>query len=135
VQAARSAPASLPGRGETVLVAEDDSGVRALVKSVLERNGCRVLAAADGQAGLDLAHQEKARIDLLLSDVIMPRMNGRDLRDVLSVLYPGLRVIFMSGYTGDVLSGLGDLDGDVQLVPKPFTPDVLLQGVQKALGR
>ncbi|HEX7453162.1 MAG TPA: PAS domain S-box protein, partial [Polyangiaceae bacterium] len=135
VQAARSVPASLPGRGETVLVAEDDSSVRALVKSVLERNGYRVLAAADGQDALDLAHQEKGRIDLLLSDVIMPRMNGRDLRDVLSVLYPGLRVIFMSGYTSDVLTGLGDLDGDVQLVPKPFTPDVLLEGVRKALGR
>jgi CheY-like chemotaxis protein len=134
VQAARSAPPSVPGRGETVLVAEDDPSVRALVKSVLERNGYRVLAAADGQAALDLAHQEKGRIDLLLSDVIMPRMNGRDLRDVLTVLYPGLRVIFMSGYTGDALSGLGGLDGDVQLVSKPFTPDVLLDGVRKALG-
>ena len=117
-----------------MLVAEDDPSVRSLVKSVLERNGYRVLAAADGQAALDLAHQEKGRIDLLLSDVIMPRMNGRDLRDVLSVLYPGLRVIFMSGYTADVLSALGDLD-DVQLVPKPFTPDVLLEGVRSALGR
>jgi PAS domain S-box-containing protein len=134
VQAARSAPPSVPGRGETVLVAEDDPSVRALVKSVLERNGYRVLAAADGQAALDLAHQEKGRIDLLLSDVIMPRMNGRDLRDVLTVLYPGLRVIFMSGYTGDALSGLGGFDADVQLVSKPFTPDVLLDGVRKALG-
>ena len=135
VPATRSVPPSLPGHGETVLVAEDDPSVRALVKSVLERNGYRVLAAADGQAALDLAHQERGRIDLLLSDVIMPRMNGRDLRDVLSVLYPGLRVIFMSGYTGDALTGLDGLDGDVLLVPKPFTPDVLLEGVQKALGR
>jgi CheY-like chemotaxis protein len=134
VQATRSAPPSVPGRGETVLVAEDDPSVRALVQSVLERNGYRVLAAADGQAALDLAHQEKGRIDLLLSDVIMPRMNGRDLCDVLTVLYPGLRVIFMSGYTGDALSGPGGLDGDVQLVSKPFTPDVLLDGVRKALG-
>ncbi len=134
VQVPVSVPPSLPGHGEIVLVAEDDPSVRALVKSVLERNGYRVLAAADGQAALDLARQEKGRIDLLLSDVIMPRMNGRALRDALSAQYPGLRVLFMSGYTGDVLTGLGGLDNDVVLVQKPFTPDMLLDGVRKALG-
>jgi PAS domain S-box-containing protein len=134
VQALVSVRPALPGRGETVLVAEDDPSVRALVKSVLERNGYRVLAAADGQSALELARREKGRIDLLLSDVIMPRMNGRALRDALSLLYPGLHVLFMSGYTGDVLTGLGGLDGDVPLVPKPFTPDVLLDGVRKPLG-
>ncbi len=128
------APAALPGRGETVLVAEDDPSVRALVKSVLERNGYRVLVAEDGLAALALARSEKGRIDLLLSDVIMPGMNGRALRDALLVLYPGLRVLFMSGYTGDVLADVGGLDGDVTLVPKPFTPDILLGGVRKALG-
>ena len=127
-------PAALPGRGETVLVAEDDPSVRTLVKSVLERNGYRVLVAADGLSALDLARREKGRIDLLLSDVIMPGMNGRALRDALIVLYPGLRVLFMSGYTGDVLTGLGGLEGDVSLVPKPFTPDILLRGIRKALG-
>ncbi|MEO7036824.1 MAG: response regulator [Polyangiaceae bacterium] len=125
---------ALPGHGETVLVAEDDPSVRSLVKSVPERNGYRVLAAADGQAALDLARQEGGRIDLLLSDVIMPRMNGRALRDALSTQYPGLRVLFMSGYAGDVLTGIGGLDGDVVLVPKPFTPDILLDGVRKALA-
>jgi PAS domain S-box-containing protein len=134
LQNVTSVPPAMPGSGETVLVAEDDPSVRALVKSVLERNGYRVLAAADGQAALEVARKEKGRIDLLLSDVIMPRMNGRALRDALCVLYPGLRVLFMSGYTGDALTGLGGLDGDVALVPKPFTPDVLLDGVRKALG-
>ena len=126
--------AAQPGRGETVLVAEDDPSVRALVKSVLERNGYRVLAAADGLAALELARKEKGRIDLLLTDVIMPGMNGRALRDALLVPYPSLRVLFMSGYTGDVLTGLGKLDRSVTLVPKPFTPDILLGGVRKALG-
>ena len=134
VQSVASVPPGRPGRGETVLVAEDDPSVRALVKSVLERNGYRVLAAADGQAALEVARKEKGRIDLLLSDVIMPRMNGRALRDALCLLYPGLRVLFMSGYTGDALTGLGGLDSDVLLVPKPFTPDVLLDGVRRALG-
>jgi len=111
-----------------------DSSTQSLSALVVDTESGQVVLEESVNFGQALP-EEKGRIDLLLSDMIMPRMNGRDLRDVLSVLYPGLRVIFMSGYTGDVLSGLGDLDGDVQLVPKPFTPDVLLQGVQKALGR
>jgi PAS domain S-box-containing protein len=132
-----SSPAGVsaqPGRGETVLVAEDDPSVRTLVKSVLERNGYHVLVAEDGQAALELARLEKGRIDLLLSDVVMPGMNGRALRDALLELYPGLRVLFMSGYTGDVLTGLGELDRDVALVSKPFTPEILLGGIRKLLG-
>jgi PAS domain S-box-containing protein len=128
------AAAKQSGRGETVLVAEDDPSVRTLVKSVLERNGYRVLTAVNGLDALSLARNERGHIDLLLSDVIMPGMNGRALRDELVVLYPGLRVLFMSGYTGDVLTGLGELDQDVAIVGKPFTPDILLQGVRKALG-
>jgi two-component system cell cycle sensor histidine kinase/response regulator CckA len=123
-----------PGRGETVLVAEDDPSVRTLVKSVLERNGYRVLVAEDGVAALELAGLEKGRIDLLLSDVVMPGMNGRALRDKLLESYPRLRVLFMSGYTGDVLAGLGELERDVSLVPKPFTPEILLGGIRKLLG-
>jgi CheY-like chemotaxis protein len=134
VLSTRQSVAALPGRGETVLVAEDDPSVRTLVKNVLERNGYRVLVAEDGLAALEVARREKGRIDLLLSDVIMPGMNGRALRDALILLYPGLRVLFMSGYTGDVLTGLGGLDRDVALVPKPFTPDILLSGIRKVLG-
>ncbi|MES1178686.1 MAG: PAS domain S-box protein [Myxococcales bacterium] len=134
VQTVQPGQGALPGRGETVLVAEDDPSVRTLVKNVLERNGYRVLVAEDGLAALELARGEKGRIDLLLSDVIMPGMNGRALRDALILLYPGLRVLFMSGYTGDVLTGLGGLDRDVSLVPKPFTPDTLLSGIRKVLG-
>jgi len=133
-QKPESVPMSQPGRGETVLVVEDDASVRTLVMNVLARNGYRVLSAQNGVEALALARTESGRIDLLLSDVIMPGMNGRALRDALLVLYPGLRVLFMSGYTGDVLTGLGELDQDVLVVGKPFTPDILLQGVQKVLG-
>ncbi|HYQ00024.1 MAG TPA: ATP-binding protein [Polyangiaceae bacterium] len=124
----------MPGRGETVLVAEDDPSVRTLVKSVLERNGYRVLVAEDGLAAFELAQDEKGRIDLLLSDVVMPGMNGRALREALLASYPKLRVLFMSGYTGDVLAGLGELDQNVALVSKPFTPEVLLGSIRKLLG-
>ncbi|MEI9940603.1 MAG: ATP-binding protein [Pseudomonadota bacterium] len=134
VPALVASTSALPGRGETVLVAEDDPSVRTLVKSVLERNGYRVLVAEDGLAALELARLEKGRIDLLLSDVVMPGMNGRALRDALLELYPELRVLFMSGYTGDVLSGLGGLGRAVSLVPKPFTPEILLGGIRKLLG-
>jgi two-component system cell cycle sensor histidine kinase/response regulator CckA len=134
VQPLVAGASALPGRGETVLVAEDDPSVRTLVKSVLERNGYRVLVAEDGLAALELARLAKGRIDLLLSDVVMPGMNGRALRDALLELYPRLRVLFMSGYTGDVLTGLGGLDRDVSLVSKPFTPEILLGGVRKLLG-
>jgi len=125
---------AVPGRGETVLVAEDDPSVRTLVKSVLERNGYRVLVAEDGVSALELAREQKGRIDLLLSDVVMPSMNGRALREALLESYPELRVLFMSGYTGDVLAGLGELDRGVSLVPKPFTPEVLLGSIRKLLG-
>ncbi|HEX2671483.1 MAG TPA: ATP-binding protein, partial [Polyangiaceae bacterium] len=125
---------AMPGRGETVLVAEDDPSVRTLVKSVLERNGYRVLVAEDGVSALELAREQKGRIDLLLSDVVMPGMNGRALREALLQSYPELRVLFMSGYTGDVLAGLGELERGVSLVPKPFTPEVLLGGIRKLLG-
>jgi CheY-like chemotaxis protein len=134
VQSSPAGASVLPGRGETVLVAEDDPSVRMLVKSVLERNGYRVLVAEDGQAALELARLEKGRIDLLLSDVVMPGMNGRGLRDALLELYPGLRVLFMSGYTGDVLTGISGLGQDVALVSKPFTPDSLLGAIRKLLG-
>jgi len=131
-----SAPSvlAIPGRGETVLVAEDDPSVRALVKSVLERNGYQVLVAEDGLSALELARLSEGRIDLLLSDVVMPGMNGRALRDALLESYPHLRVLFMSGYTGDVLAGLGELERDVSLIPKPFTPEILLGGIRKLLG-
>jgi PAS domain S-box-containing protein len=134
VQPTLASACALPGHGETVLVAEDDPSVRTLVKSVLERNGYRVLVAEDGLAALDLARREQGQIDLLLSDVVMPGMNGRALRDALLELYPGLRVLFMSGYTGDVLTGLGALDRNVSLVPKPFTPETLLGGIRKLLS-
>jgi CheY-like chemotaxis protein len=130
-----AAPASNPGHGETVLVAEDDPSVRMLVKSVLERNGYRVLVAENGLEALALARAEPGSIELLLSDVIMPGMNGRALRDAIRVTFPKLRVLFMSGYTGDVLSGLGELDPDVSLVGKPFTPDILLESVRRALAQ
>src|SRR5204863_7544936 len=87
-----------PG-SETVLLVEDEDGVRKLARQALESRGYRVLEAADGETALQLCHQHKGAIDLLLSDVVMPRMGCRELRQHMASLNPQTRVIFTSGYT------------------------------------
>ena len=119
---------------ETVLVVEDEEAVRRLTLRILVAAGYRVVAAASGAEALQVSAQSKSRIDLLLTDVVMPGMNGRDLWDRLRKLRPELKVLFMSGYTDDVLADRGALDRDTPLVGKPFSSDVLLRQVRSALG-
>jgi len=121
--------------GATVLLAEDDDAVRAIACEVLERAGYRVLAARDGHDALRRAADYDGHIDLLLTDVIMPGMNGRELADQLAVVRPGLRVLFASGYSDNVLLDQGALAPGVQLVDKPFTAAVLSAKVAEVLGR
>src|SRR5204863_2079822 len=90
---------SQDGGSETVLLVEDEDGVRALARQALESRGYRVLEAADGEEAVKLCHQHKGAIDLLLSDVVMPRMGCRELRQHMASLNPQTRVIFTSGYT------------------------------------
>lgn len=123
-----------PFRGqETVLLVEDDDQVRELARCSLESAGYRVLVAPGAHQALALAAQEQGSIELLLTDVVMPGMNGRELAEQLCRLRPEIRIIFMSGYTDDVLAGLGSNMGTVDLVDKPFTPKVLLQRVRSKL--
>ena len=121
-------------RGEgTVLLAEDDDAVRAIARETLERAGYRVLAAADGSAALALASQHEGTIDLLLTDVIMPGMNGRELAATLVRRRPEIRVLFASGYTDNVLAGQDALAPGVTLLDKPFTPAELEAKVREVL--
>ncbi len=121
-------------RGEgTVLLAEDDDAVRAIARETLERAGYRVLAAADGSAALALASQHEGAIDLLLTDVIMPGMNGRELAATLTRRRPEIRVLFASGYTDNVLAGQDALAPGVTLLDKPFTPAELEAKVREVL--
>jgi CheY-like chemotaxis protein len=126
-----------PGRRDrrgTVLLADDEAIVRGVVRETLERFGYSVLEAADGPEALELAERHQGSIDLLLTDVRMPRMNGVELAGRLRATRPSLRVLFMSGLAdADVASELQQRP-EVHYVDKPMTPSVLLQRVGEALG-
>ena len=126
-------PAPRASAGETVLVAEDQDDVRALTKRVLEREGYEVLAAASGGDALVLAACYAGRIHLLLTDVVMPGLSGRDVAERLGASRPGIRVLFMSGYTHDVIAQRGVLDPGTAFLSKPFTPETLAAKVRDVL--
>jgi len=126
-------PVSLTG-SETVLLVEDDKSVRALSRSILERFGYTVLEAGSGQEGLDVARQYPLPIHLVLTDVVMPGMGGTDLASQLETLRPGVRVLYMSGYTDDAIFRHGLLEKGRAFLQKPFTPEALARKVREALG-
>jgi CheY-like chemotaxis protein len=119
---------------ETILVVEDHEGVRSLIVGTLELCGFHVLQAADGVEALRQVAQHVGPIDLLLTDVIMPGMNGKEVADQLAVLRPGIKVLFMSGYSGELIAHHGVLEAGVAYLPKPFTPDALTAKVREMLG-
>jgi two-component system cell cycle sensor histidine kinase/response regulator CckA len=123
------------GGRETVLLAEDDPSVRAVVSDVLARKGYRVLRAPDGQAALQMARGQPGEIHLLLTDLVMPGMTGRELVETLSVERPGLRVLYMSGYTDDTVVRHGVLEEGMPYLQKPFTPQALALKVREVLDR
>ncbi len=133
------ARAALEGT-ETILLVEDEDSVRELARRVLERRGYTVLAAREPDEALLLNERYQGPIDLLLTDVVMPGMNGLALAERLTTLRPGIPVLYMSGYTGDVLDRYdAHLPHGVQtlglnLLHKPFDPDVLTQRVRQTLG-
>jgi CheY-like chemotaxis protein len=118
----------------TLLVVEDEGAVRELVRTALTRAGYRVLAARDGEEALTRAAAHAGRIDLLLTDVVMPGLNGRELALRFRQARPDARVLFMSGFASDVIAADGGLLGDSELLMKPFTPDELLSRVRSALS-
>ncbi len=127
-------PADIPqGRGETILVAEDEPRILSLAEKILADLGYVVLIASCPSEALQLAEAHAGQIDLLLSDVVMPEMNGKELADRLQARHPGLRRLFMSGYTADVISGRGVLEDGGAFVQKPFSTAELAVKVRKAL--
>jgi CheY-like chemotaxis protein len=124
--------ALLPGR-ETVLVVEDDNQVRSVAAMVLEISGYDVLTAANGGEALLLSEQFKSKIDLLLTDMIMPGMGGQELSKRLLRLRPGTRVVYMSGYSENANIHHGVIEEGSDFIEKPFSPEVLTRRIREVL--
>ncbi len=120
---------------ETILLVEDEDDVRALAREVLERQGYTVLEASDGLQALGRCEAGAAGVDMILTDVVMPRMSGRELVDRVRAIRPEMRVLYMSGYTEDAILRHGVLDASTVLLGKPFTPAALLSKVREVLDR
>jgi CheY-like chemotaxis protein len=122
------------GAAATILIAEDEAGVRELVRQTLEQFGHTVLEATDGYEALRLIEERKSEIHLLLTDVIMPLMNGRELARRLKLLRPEVKVLYMSGYTDDVLAFHGIDQAKIDFIQKPFTRSELVRKVHIVLS-
>ncbi|MGH9900509.1 MAG: PAS domain-containing protein [Pyrinomonadaceae bacterium] len=122
-----------PPGSETVLVVEDEEMVRTVAREVLEICGYRVLAAGGGAEAVALCEREDCAIDLLVTDVVMPGMSGRELAERLLGLCPRMRVLYMSGYTDDAIVHHGVLGGGMDFIEKPFTPEALSRKVRETL--
>jgi PAS domain S-box-containing protein len=118
---------------ETILLAEDEANLRYLARQFLEKQGYRVIEAADGAIAMQIAVAHEGIIHLLLTDVIMPGMNGRELAQRISEIRPNTKVLYMSGYTENVIGHNGTLDADVRLLQKPFTLRDLKSKVREVL--
>ncbi len=124
----------LAGRGEVVLVVEDEDGIREVARRVLVRGGYEVLTAPGGPEALALVHGRDGPIDLLITDVIMPRMMGHELAGEIAALRPSTRIMYMSGYAQPLVGATQGLPADTLLIEKPFTERTLLIKVRQALG-
>ncbi len=130
-----SSSASEPqGRGEIILLVDDNESLRGAVGALLEMKGYRVLEAPHGHKALEVSRHYTGSIDLLITDVIMPEMSGRELAEHLSRERPGLKVLFMSGYTDEAITRHGLLDSNSAFLSKPATMQTLLLKIRELLG-
>ena len=138
-EAARTPESSLPMEllegSETVLLVEDEKIVRDLGVRILERSGYRVMQAGNGDEAIALAMEYGERIDLLLTDVVMPGMHGRELANRLTCIHPETRVLFTSGYTDNAIVHHGVLDEGVSFIGKPYSPSALAKKVRDVLDK
>jgi DNA-binding response OmpR family regulator len=133
VEESSSEEAVAPSIG-TVLVVEDEEGVRSLIKKILQRNGYSILEAADDDTAVKLTLTHEGRIDLLVTDVVMPQTSGLSLADKLKEVRPELKVLFVSGFTDDATITSGLLPPGTAFLQKPFTLSSLLTKVQDVMG-
>jgi PAS domain S-box-containing protein len=122
-----------PVRSETILLVEDALRVRAVVREILEMSGYRVLEARHGAEAIEISERHRGPIHLMVTDVVMPQMSGRELAQRLLPLRPDMRVLYMSGYTDDAIVRHGVLGAGMAFLSKPFTPDALALKVREVL--
>jgi PAS domain S-box-containing protein len=129
----KAADSPVPRGSETVLLVEDEEVVRGLARQILEEAGYRVLVAQQGEEAVRFCNEHANEIHLLLTDVVMPGAGGKVVADRLSAMRPGIKVLFMSGYTDEAIVHHGVLDSNVEFIQKPFTPLGLSKKVREVL--
>jgi two-component system, cell cycle sensor histidine kinase and response regulator CckA len=134
--ASQTMPGALPrSRGETVLLVEDEPSVRAVTAILLKGLGYRVLEAASAEEALPLVRPGQDKIDLLITDLIMPGKSGMELSDTLRSRDPGLKVLFQSGYAGEAVLRQGNLKSEIAFLQKPFSVSALAWKVREVLDK
>jgi nitrogen-specific signal transduction histidine kinase len=118
---------------ETVMVVEDEESIRRMTTHALRSHGYVVLQAGDGEEALELLHRHGGTVDLLVTDVVMPRMDGRALAEAMKTMFPKLRILYTSGYTDDAVVRHGILQSEVAFLSKPYTPMALLRRMRQVL--
>lgn len=129
----RLAAVATPRGSETILVVEDEEGVRMLVRTILAAHGYKVLQASRGKEALEVLAAQTAPVDLMITDVVMPEMSGRELAHHAAAVWPGMKVLYMSGYTDEAIVQHGVLDSGTPFLQKPFTHDALTRRVREVL--
>lgn len=124
---------SPPQGSETVLVVEDEEILLELIQEVLEMHGYQVLAALDGNEAMELCERHPSPIHLMLTDVMLPNQNGRELAEYLSPLHPEMKILFMSGYTEEAMMFQGLVETALPFIQKPFTPMDLVRRVRETI--
>ena len=134
VAKAEPLPHQRTARGETVMVVEDELALREVTKRMLTRHGYNVITASNGLEALKIASEHEGEIHLLLTDVVMPQMLGKEVAEKMAAIKPGIEVLFMSGYARPVLASQGRLDPNVTLIEKPFSGADLLEKAGQVLN-
>jgi PAS domain S-box-containing protein len=127
--------AELPQGSETILLVEDEESVRTFAHKTLKGYGYIILEASNGEEALRLAQGHGRKINLLLTDVVMPQMSGKELADRIKILWPDIKVLFASGYTDNAIVHHGILESGIHFLQKPYTPEVLARKVREVLDR
>ena len=123
------------GKGETILIAEDEPQVRGSMRLILQEHGYKIIEAENGEDAVRIFQKNRDAVTLILLDVIMPVKNGREAYAEMNGIKPGVRTIFMSGYTDDIISKKGILEEGFQLISKPINPDTLMRKIREVLDR